>query len=50
MVIVIDPKVDPKANGLQVLTLIDRSLAHGTPNESSRMTCSLTAAAVEGEV
>ena len=50
MVILIDPKVDPKANGLQVSTLIDRVHWPLTPNERSQMTCSLTAAAVEGEV
>ena len=41
--ILVDPKVDPEADELQVSTLIDRPTGPPTPNERSRMICSLAA-------
>ena len=48
--ILVDPKVDPEADKLHVSTLIDRPTGPPTPNERSRMICSLEALAVEDVV
>ena len=48
--ILVDPKVDPEADKLQVSTLIDRPTGPPTPNERSRMTCGQAAVAVEDVV
>ena len=48
--ILVDPKVDPEADKLQVSTLIDRPTDPPTPNERWHMTCGLAAVAVEDVV
>ena len=48
--ILVDPKVDPEADKLQVSTLIDRPTGPPTPNERSKILISQSGAAVEGVV